>query len=279
MGRHLGVAAVDLGLVEARPDHPGLQVVGTRPAPALYGGQFIKSVRRRPGFPGVAVARLICRRGSAGGGRWVVSRARDGRRWPSCRSGSFPERSRTASGCDGRRRCVITASVAQAGVVDGRTKQDFRVSVHGAAIAHWRGAAGVTIGSNLAALHAWLRREHGYEGSLALGSEILGSGPFPPRRCGRAVGWRRPPGAQAQVDWAEFPGVVLGHESGRTLLRLVVTLLVEPETNGRLGSTRRTCCPGRCARTACFRRLGGVPAVLRIDNVKTAIAKGAGAWG
>jgi hypothetical protein len=30
---------------------------------------------------------------------------------------------------------------------------------------------------------------------------------------------------------------------------------------------------------ACFRRLGGVPAVLRIDNVKTAIAKGAGAWG
>ncbi|WP_439525226.1 Mu transposase domain-containing protein [Marivita sp.] len=26
-------------------------------------------------------------------------------------------------------------------------------------------------------------------------------------------------------------------------------------------------------------RLGGVPAVLRIDNVKTAIAKGAGAWG
>jgi hypothetical protein len=30
---------------------------------------------------------------------------------------------------------------------------------------------------------------------------------------------------------------------------------------------------------ACFQRLGGVPAVLRIDNVKTAIAKGAGAWG
>lgn len=30
---------------------------------------------------------------------------------------------------------------------------------------------------------------------------------------------------------------------------------------------------------ACFQRLGGVPAVLRIDNVKTAIARGAGAWG
>ena len=31
--------------------------------------------------------------------------------------------------------------------------------------------------------------------------------------------------------------------------------------------------------TACLRRLGGSVAVLRIDNVKTAIAKGAGAWG
>lgn len=29
----------------------------------------------------------------------------------------------------------------------------------------------------------------------------------------------------------------------------------------------------------CFERLGGVPAVLRIDNVRTAIARGAGAWG
>lgn len=31
--------------------------------------------------------------------------------------------------------------------------------------------------------------------------------------------------------------------------------------------------------TACFRRLSGVPAVLRIDNVKTGIAKCAGSWG
>jgi hypothetical protein len=31
--------------------------------------------------------------------------------------------------------------------------------------------------------------------------------------------------------------------------------------------------------TACFRRLGGAPAVLRIDNVKTGVSKGAGAWG
>jgi hypothetical protein len=31
--------------------------------------------------------------------------------------------------------------------------------------------------------------------------------------------------------------------------------------------------------TACFTRLGGVPATLRIDNERTAISHGAGAWG
>ena len=31
--------------------------------------------------------------------------------------------------------------------------------------------------------------------------------------------------------------------------------------------------------TACFARLGGVPATVRIDNEKTAMARGAGAWG
>ena len=31
--------------------------------------------------------------------------------------------------------------------------------------------------------------------------------------------------------------------------------------------------------TACFERLGGVPATVRVDNEKTAIARGAGAWG
>ena len=31
--------------------------------------------------------------------------------------------------------------------------------------------------------------------------------------------------------------------------------------------------------TACFTRLGGVPATVRVDNEKTAMARGAGAWG
>jgi hypothetical protein len=31
--------------------------------------------------------------------------------------------------------------------------------------------------------------------------------------------------------------------------------------------------------TACFARLGGVPATVRVDNEKTAISRGAGVWG
>jgi hypothetical protein len=31
--------------------------------------------------------------------------------------------------------------------------------------------------------------------------------------------------------------------------------------------------------TACFQRLGGVPATVRVDNERTAVARGAGAWG
>jgi hypothetical protein len=50
-------------------------------------------------------------------------------------------------------------------VVDGRTKQDFKASVHGEAIAHWRAQQGDGR-INLAGLHVWLQREHGYEGSL-----------------------------------------------------------------------------------------------------------------
>ena len=52
-----------------------------------------------------------------------------------------------------------------AGVADGRSLQPQRAESQAEAIAHWRSQQGEG-GVNLAALHAWLRREHGYEGSL-----------------------------------------------------------------------------------------------------------------
>jgi transposase len=163
----------------------------------------------------------------------------------------------------------------KAGSVDGRTRQDFKVSPYAEAVAHWRGQQkGERI--NLAALHAWLRREHGYEGSLrSVQRYWIRTFPAPAIRARRRV--ETPPGAQAQVDWAEFRKVVLGCEL-IDLVALIVTLSWSRK-RAIIWARSKDMLSWQACQTASFQRLGGVPAVLRIDNVKTAIAKGAGAWG
>ena len=98
--------------------------------------------------------------------------------------------------------------------------------------------------------------------------------PAPAIRARRRV--ETPPGAQAQVDWAEFPDVVLGHELV-DLVALVMTLSWSRK-RAVVWARSKDMLSWQACQMACFRRLGGAPAVLRIDNVKTAIAKGAGAW-
>ena len=51
------------------------------------------------------------------------------------------------------------------GAVDGRSRQVAKAAGHAEAIAQWRGACGDGA-VNIAALHDWLVREHGYSGSL-----------------------------------------------------------------------------------------------------------------
>jgi transposase len=162
-----------------------------------------------------------------------------------------------------------------AGAVDGRGKQDLKAAAHAAAIAHWRDQQedGQV---NLAALHDWLRREHGYDGSLrSVQRYWKRTFPAPAIRARRRV--ETPPGAQAQVDWAEFPGVILGDEVV-DLVALIVTLSWSRK-RAVVWARSKDMLSWQACQIACFERLGGVPAVLRIDNVRTAIAKGAGAWG
>jgi hypothetical protein len=102
-----------------------------------------------------------------------------------------------------------------AGAVEGRTAQVGKVEV-AEAIAHWRSQqSGGQV--NLAALHDWLKREHDYAGSLK----------SVPRYWNRSIRAQRrvetPMGAQAQVNWAEYPGMVIGGETV-DLVALVVTL-------------------------------------------------------
>jgi transposase len=97
------------------------------------------------------------------------------------------------------------------GAVDGRTTQVGKAAAVAEAIAHWRSQqqAGRV---NLAALHDWLKREHGYNGSLkSVQRYWRRTFPAPAIRARRRV--ETPMGAQAQVDWAEYPDMVIGRET------------------------------------------------------------------
>jgi len=162
-----------------------------------------------------------------------------------------------------------------AGAVDGRSKQASKAAAVAEAIAHWR-SQHPDGRVNLAALHEWLQREHGYEGSLkSVQRYWKRTFPAPAIRARRRV--ETPIGAQAQVDWAEYPGMVIGREVV-DLVALVVTLSWSRK-RAVVWARSKDMLSWQACQTACLQRLGGVPAVLRIDNVKTAIAKGAGAWG
>jgi len=94
--------------------------------------------------------------------------------------------------------------------IDGRARQVRRAGAFHAAIDHWFGqrADGIV---NLAALHSWLQSEYGYAGSLRSVQRCLSETyPPPPGRARRRVA--TPPGAQAQVDWAQFPGLIVAGE-------------------------------------------------------------------
>src|ERR671920_200984 len=95
----------------------------------------------------------------------------------------------------------------QTGVLDGRSRQEPKAAVVAAAIDHWRQRQ-EDGPINLAVLHAWLVSEHGYSGSLRSIQRYWASTyPAPAVRARRRV--ETPPGAQAQVDWAHFPAIVV----------------------------------------------------------------------
>src|SRR5262249_55880037 len=86
-----------------------------------------------------------------------------------------------------------------------------------------------------------------------------------------------PPGAQAQVDWGTFAGVDLG--DGPQTLYAFVLVLSHSRKQALIWCRRMDQLAWHPAHTEAFRRLGGIPAVLRIDNLKTGVGHGAGPWG
>jgi transposase len=162
-----------------------------------------------------------------------------------------------------------------AGAEDGRTGKPHLASGWREAIATWF-ASRTGVAVNLVALHGWLVAEHGYTGSpRSVQRYVRASFPRPAVRARRRI--ETPPGAQAQVDWAEFREVPFV-DGPRDLFALHVQLS-HSRYDVVIWSEKKDQLAWLHCHSEALRRLGGVPATMRIDNEKTAIATGAGAWG
>ncbi|HUT89560.1 MAG TPA: hypothetical protein VMY37_08695 [Thermoguttaceae bacterium] len=167
-----------------------------------------------------------------------------------------------------------------AGVADGGRNKPRKAQRVAVAIDHWArshgsgGESGRPV--NVKALFEWLVAEHGYEGSYkSVLRYVRTEYPKPRRRPYRRV--ETPPGAQAQVDWGEVWGVDLG--DGPQKVYAFVMVLSHLRKEVVVWCRRMDQLAWQTAHNEAFRRLGGVPAVLRIDNLKTGIIRGAGPWG
>lgn len=168
-----------------------------------------------------------------------------------------------------RRRQVL-------GLTDGRARQRALAADFQEAITSYLAASDQGTPCNIAALHTWLVAEFDYPGSLrSLERYVRRHYPAPPRRARRRV--ETPPGAQAQVDWAVYPRVWMGG-TPQTLLAFEMQLSWSRYAV-QVWSTHKHQLAWLDAHNEAFRRLGGIPATLRVDNEKTAVIHGAGAWG
>jgi len=121
-------------------------------------------------------------------------------------------------------------------------------------------------------LHAILMREFAFTGSYQSVRRYLKRRFAPgPIQAVRRV--ETPPGVQAQHDWFDFDGVIAGKR--RALHGLIGTLSHCRATFVWVSPTM-TQLAWQAGHLALFTRYGGVPLWVRIDNLKTGVASGAG---
>jgi transposase len=127
--------------------------------------------------------------------------------------------------------------------------------------------------ANIKGLFEWLRGEHHYQGSYkSVLRYVRAKYPRPRQRPFRRV--ETPPAAQAQVDWGEFSNLDIGN--GPQRLYAFVLVLSHSRKEVLVWRERMNQLNWHHAHNEAFRRLGGIPAVLRIDNLKTGVSVGAG---
>jgi len=126
-------------------------------------------------------------------------------------------------------------------------------------------------------LFQYLQFNYDYPGSYkSVQRYVRAKFPKPKRRTFRRV--ETPPGAQSQSDWAER-WVDIGEPDGPTKLYAFVMILSHSRKDAVIWSRSQNQLAWHHVHNEALKRLGGVAAVNRIDNLKTGIIKGAGPWG
>lgn len=163
---------------------------------------------------------------------------------------------------DGRKKAPLVEALGLVGAIDAWWKAQVAV-------------LGPDRPPNVEALHQRLVADYGYEGSYkSIRKFVRSRFGAPPRRPFRR--FESPPGAQAQSDWGEFRSIDVGGPEGPTTLYAFVMVLSHSRMEAVVWSPRMDQLAWHHVHNEAFTRLGGVPAVNRIDNLKTGIARGAG---
>jgi transposase len=172
---------------------------------------------------------------------------------------------------------------AHDGAADGRQKPALIEQLGlTEAVAHWWQAQVEARGKqrppSVQLLHEFLRDEYGYSGSYkSVRKFVRARYGRPPIRPFRRI--ETPPGAQTQSDWGEFRQVDLGDACGPTTVYAFVMVLSHSRKEAVVWSRSMDQLAWHHVHNEAYLRLGGVAAVNRIDNLKTGIAHGCGAWG
>lgn len=163
------------------------------------------------------------------------------------------------------------------GAVDGRSKQPFQAESKAELIRLWfEDHEEDKRPVNVRDLYEHLLLDHKYRGSYkSVLRYVRTHYPAPKIRTYRRV--ETPAGAQAQVDWVVCPNVDVGE--GPEVINGFIMKLSHSRKPAVVWSRRQDQLSWLNCHNGGFRRLGGIPAVCRIDNTKTAIISGAGAWG
>jgi transposase len=166
---------------------------------------------------------------------------------------------------------------ASSGAVDGRARQVHVAAAFSVEIEAFLAArARPERPANLRELYEHLVEHCGYgASSKSLQRYMRATYGRPPMRTYRRV--ETPPGAQTQTDWGEYPRIRLRGETRP--LHAFVMVLSHSRRPAVVWSLREDQVCWLSCHNRAFQRLGGIAAVNRIDNVKTAISVGAGAWG